>query len=204
MKTLGVVMAGGQNTRYGGLKAFAQVGDQAIVQRVLSVLHGVCDEIVVIANDAAAYAPLGLPVRGDMIKDKGPIAGLLTALKWSEELGMEGILAIACDMPFASGDLAREIVSVARKTNADVVTPESGGRRGIEPLLAFYSTRCIRAVEAAVARDDQRMIGFHAHVQVARIPLEDVQRFGDPAILFMNVNTPDELVEAQRIEAAQR
>lgn len=202
MKTLGVVMAGGRNTRYGALKAFAQVGDAPIVERVVGVLRAATDDVVMVANEPAAYAALGLPIRADVIADQGPIAGVLTALQWSEELGMDGILAIACDMPFPSFDLARAILATAG--SADVVVPESGGRRGIEPLFAYYATSCIAAIEDAMARDDQRMIGFHAAVRVARMPLEEVQRFGDPAVLFMNVNTPDELVEAQRIEATNR
>jgi len=32
---------------------------------------------------------------------------------------------------------------------------------------------------------------------VARVPAEVVSQFGDPALLFMNVNTPEERVRAE-------
>jgi molybdenum cofactor guanylyltransferase len=196
---LGVVMAGGRNTRYGGLKAFAEVGDKPIVERVIQALMRVTTDVVVIANDEAAYAPLGLPMRADSVASGGALAGLLTALRWAEEKGAAGVITVACDMPFASGALLERMADTAQESGADVVAPESGGRRGIEPLFALYSTRCIPAIEAAIARDDLRMISFHGDVKIATIGSGDVHGYGDPAILFMNVNTPDELASARAL-----
>ena len=42
------------------------------------------------------------------------------------------------------------------------------------------------------------MIGFFDRVRVARVPAEEVRRFGDPERLFMNVNTPGELALAEQ------
>ncbi|MGQ0561857.1 MAG: molybdenum cofactor guanylyltransferase, partial [Gemmatimonadota bacterium] len=194
---LGVVMAGGRNTRFGDLKAYAEIGGRPIIERVIAALRHVTSDVVVIANDAAAYAPLGLAVRRDAVQTGSALAGVLTALCWSEERGAAGIVTIACDMPFASGALLACIVATARETNADVVAPESGGPRGVEPLFAFYSRRCIPAIEAAIARGDQRMIGFHDAVRVVPIGIDAVRAFGEPPVLFMNVNTREELARAQ-------
>jgi molybdopterin-guanine dinucleotide biosynthesis protein A len=106
-------------------------------------------------------------------------------------------------MPFASPDLVRTFVEVANTHGADVVAPESGGRRGVEPLCAFYSNRCITPIENAMARDDLRMIGFYDDVRAVTVPLEEVRRFGDPTILFMNVNTREELSMAETVAAKQ-
>ena len=201
MNLLGVVMAGGRNVRYGGLKAFADVGGTRIVDRVITALRAVSDDLVVIANDPAAYEALQLPMRGDEVASGAALAGLLTALRWSVERRRDGIVVIACDMPFASADLVRKFVEVANSHGADLVVPQSGGRRGVEPLCAFYSNRCIAAIEDAIERDDLRMVGFYDEVRTVTIPLVDVRRFGDPDVLFMNVNTRDELIMAQRIAA---
>lgn len=199
MRLLGVVMAGGRNTRYGGLKAFAEVGGTRIVDRVIKTLRSVTDDVVVIANDAAAYEELELPVRSDEVVAGAALAGLLTALHWSEERNRDGIVTIACDMPFAATGLIVHLVATADETHADVVVPESGGPRGVEPLCAWYSNRCIPAITNAIARGDFRMIGFYDDVAVVTVPSADVRRFGDPAVLFMNVNTREELAIAQGI-----
>jgi molybdopterin-guanine dinucleotide biosynthesis protein A len=58
------------------------------------------------------------------------------------------------------------------------------------------------AVEATLDAGDLRVIGFHDRVRVQRVPLERVSDFGDPARLFANVNTRDDL--AQVLATAER
>jgi molybdopterin-guanine dinucleotide biosynthesis protein A len=198
---LGVVMAGGRNTRFGDIKAFAEINGERIIDRVIAALRGVADEVVLSANDQAAYARVGLPMRADVRSDLGPLSGIYTSLLWARERGDDGILAVACDMPFPSVDLLRAIARAA--PSHDAVLPESGGRRGLEPLFAYYSVRCIPAIDAAIARDDRRMISFHDDIDLHRLPLEEVRTHGDPEIMFMNVNTPADL-EAARRHALER
>jgi molybdopterin-guanine dinucleotide biosynthesis protein A len=82
---------------------------------------------------------------------------------------------------------------------AEIVVPESGGRRGVEPLCAYYSVDCIPAIEAAIARGDHRVVGFYDELRVRRIPLEEVRAIGEPELLFLNVNTPEERARAEEI-----
>jgi len=204
MSILGVVMAGGRNTRYGAHKALAEVGGRRILDRVRGALAAVAPEIVLVANEPEVYAVAGLPLRGDVRPGSGVLGGILTALYWARERGRTGALVVACDMPFVPAALLREIADrAAAKPGPDVVAPESGGRRGIEPLCAWYGTGCIGAVERALDRDDRRVVAFFDEVAVARIPLEEVRRHGDPKVLFMNVNTPAEREAAERLAAGE-
>ena len=200
MSVLGVVMAGGRNTRFGDVKAFAEVRGSRIIERVIIALGSVCDEVVLSANDTQAYAATGLEMRGDAIAGLGALGGIHTALEWAKERGDDGIMVAACDMPFPSIALLEYIRGIAAEH--DAVLPESDNRRGVEPLFGYYSVRCLPAVLAAIARDDRRMIGFHVDIDLYRIPLEQVREHGDPQVLFMNVNTREELEEARRIAQA--
>lgn len=200
MTVRGVILAGGQNTRYGAHKALATVGGERIVERVLAALEAVTPEVVLVANEPEVYAGLGLPMRGDVLPGLGALGGIHAALEWAREDGRDGVLVLACDMPFAPVPLLRALMDAAAAPAApDIVAPESGGRRGVEPLCAFYATRCLDAVEAALARDDRRVVGFWDDVAVERIPLEVVRTFGEPDRLFMNVNTPEERERAERL-----
>jgi molybdopterin-guanine dinucleotide biosynthesis protein A len=198
---LGAILAGGRNTRYGALKALESVGGVRIIDRVIDALGQITSSIVLIANDAAAYGSVGLRIRPDAQEGLGPLAGLYSALRWAEEEKRRGIFAVACDMPFVSVDLLRELTARSEANTVDVVAPESGSRRGLEPLCAYYSVRCLPAIGAALARADLRLIGFHGAVRVERVPLEIVQRFGDPDVLFLNVNTVEERERAERLLA---
>jgi molybdopterin-guanine dinucleotide biosynthesis protein A len=202
MSILGVVVAGGRNTRFGDIKALAQVGGMRIIDHVIAVLRAVADDVVLSANDLGAYAMTGLAARPDLIPDIGALGGVHAALSWARERGDAGILAVACDMPFPSLKLLQQIRGLAPAH--DAVLPESDNRRGLEPLFGYYSIACLPAIEAAIARDDRRMIGFHADIDLQRVPLEEVRQLGDPALMFMNVNTREELEQAQRIAAEQR
>jgi hypothetical protein len=54
-----------------------------------------------------------------------------------------------------------------------------------------------------VAAGDRRVVAFYDDVRVARVSAERVAELGDPAFLFMNVNTPEErdLAEAHAATA---
>ncbi|HEX7118136.1 MAG TPA: molybdenum cofactor guanylyltransferase [Longimicrobiales bacterium] len=195
----GAILAGGRSRRYGAPKALATIDGTPIVERVRAALAAACDDIVIIANDAALYDGLGLPMRPDARPGLGVLGGILTALLWAREEGRPGALAVACDMPFLDPALLRRLL--ADTADADVVAPESGGRRGVEPLCAWYGTGCIPAIEAELERGERHIVGFFDDVRVRRIPLAEVRAFGEPERLFLNVNTPDERDRAERLAA---
>lgn len=198
-QALGVVLAGGLSTRYGSPKAFATVAGERIVDRAATALREVTERVVVIANDPAIAGALGLPTRPDVQPGLGALGGIHSALTWAGDEGRPGALVVACDMPFVSVPLLRRMLALAPA--ADVVTPESGGPRGIEPLCAYYATSCLPAIEAAIARGDVRAIAFHEAVRVTRIPLDEVRTYGEPATIFLNVNTPEDRERAERLAA---
>jgi molybdopterin-guanine dinucleotide biosynthesis protein A len=193
----GAIIAGGASSRFGSPKALAEVGGMRVVDRVAQALRAAAgNDIIAIVNDPDLALQIGLPHRPDAIAGAGALAGVHAALVWARERGRAGVLAAGCDMPFLSIALLNELLAHAGQ---DLVIPASDGPRGIEPLCAFYGTTCIAPIEDAVARGDARMIGFHEHVRVHRIAIDVVRTFGDPAIMFMNLNTAADLAAAERI-----
>ena len=63
-------------------------------------------------------------------------------------------------------------------------------------MCAWYAPRCLDAISRALDRGDRRVVAFFDEVQVARLPADEVERFGDPARMFLNVNTAEELADA--------
>jgi molybdopterin-guanine dinucleotide biosynthesis protein A len=189
----GVILAGGAASRYGGLpKGLEQVGGRRIIDRVADSLRDVADELLLIANstDAADWLP-GVRVGADIVPNAGGLGGIHAALHHAQS----AVLVVAWDMPFVPPGLLARLRELG--DSADVAVPESGSRRGVEPLCAFYAPSCLPAIERSLAEDDLRVIGFHSNVRVARLPAVEVSAFGDPGLLFMNVNTPDDLVVAE-------
>jgi molybdopterin-guanine dinucleotide biosynthesis protein A len=199
---LGALIAGGRSLRYGSPKALALVNGERIIDRVIAALRTVLSDIILIGSDQAVIAAANLEARPDVLPGLGALGGIHAALLRAREIDRAGVLAVACDMPFLSVPLLRYLLQRAQQTDApDAVLPEGGGRRGVEPLCAWYRTTCIAAIEDAVRRGDLRMIGFQDAISMARVPLDVVSTFGDPAVLFMNVNTPQDRELAERIAA---
>ena len=193
----GVVLAGGKASRYGGVpKGLERVGGARIIDRVAGALAAVTDDLLLIANDEASSAWLpGIRRCGDVRPGLGSLGGIHAALVHATG----SVLVVAWDMPFVPVGLLRELRDAG--ANADVVVPESGSRRGLEPLCAFYGQACRPAIERRLDVDDLRVIGFFDDVRVVRIGQEAVARHGDPAMIFMNVNTPEDLGLAEAYAA---
>lgn len=189
----GVILAGGAASRYGGLpKGLERVGGVRIIDRVAGALGGVTDDLWLIANDPAAEAWLPGARRGaDLVPNAGGLGGIHAALSHA---GC-AVLVVAWDMPFVPGDLLARLRVLG--DGADIAVPESGSRRGVEPLCAYYAPSCLPAIERSLDAGDRRVVGFHGQLRVARLPAGAVAAYGDPDILFMNVNTPDDLARAE-------
>lgn len=141
-RTTGVVLAGGESTRFrGGNKALATVDGERFVERVLAAVTSVSDTRPVLAvrthrqreviDDGLESAPR---YAYDVEQFSGPLAGLYGALDVVET---PWVLVTGCDMPFLSVQVLSEL-SEHRWTRAgDAVVPvaEDGS---IEPLHAFY------------------------------------------------------------------
>ncbi len=157
----------------------------------LTEATGIPPLLVANAPDAADWRA-GLRVERDVVPGLGALGGILTAVAHAAP-----VLCVAWDMPFVPAALLRELA--AGLAAADAVLPESDSRRGLEPLCAAYGPACAPAIRAAVARGDRRAIGFHADVRVARLGRERVLQYGDPGVVFFNVNTPADLGRAEAL-----
>jgi molybdenum cofactor guanylyltransferase len=188
-----VVLAGGAASRYGGLpKGLERVAGKRIIDRVADALREVTDDLLLVANDPSANQWLpGVDVQADLVPNAGGLGGIHAALHRAQA----PVLIVAWDMPFVPAGLLAMLRELGDA--ADVAVPESGSRRGVEPLCAFYAPSCLPEIQRSLDAGDLRVVGFHSAVRVARLPAEQVSAFGDPELLFMNVNTPDDLAFAE-------
>jgi len=71
-------------------------------------------------------------------------------------------------------------------------------------MHAAYGKACLPHIEERLLAGQLKIVGFFDRVRVVEIPETDVARFRDPAVAFMNVNTPDELERARALVAKLR
>ena len=76
-----VIIAGGRATRMGGTtKALLEVDGAPILEHQRAALRGVVDDVMISANDTAAFAAAGVPVVTDQVIGAGPLAGIAAAM----------------------------------------------------------------------------------------------------------------------------
>ena len=196
MTVTGVVQAGGRSTRMGGEpKALLRLGGRPIIQRVVDAVAPAVDDLLLVTNTPELYRFLGLPMVADVFPDGGSLGGIYSGLRAARG---EAAFTVACDMPFLHPDVVRLVV--ARAGEADVVIPRVGDQ--LETLHALYAKTCLPHMETRLAAGQLKIVGFFDRVRVVEIGAEAVARYRDPAVVFMNVNTPDELERARTLEAA--
>ncbi|HEU6450126.1 MAG TPA: molybdenum cofactor guanylyltransferase [Gemmatimonadaceae bacterium] len=190
----GVILAGGQATRYGGRpKGLERVGGKRVLDRVVEALAPATDELLLIANEARASEWLpGVRVERDLRPGCGSLGGIHAALAHA---GTD-IIVVAWDMPFVPARLIAALRAFGEL--ADVVVPESDSRRGVEPLCAYYSGRCLAPIERQLDAGERHVVSFFDEVKVARLAAPEVATFGDPAFMFMNINSPGDLALAEQ------
>jgi len=195
-RVAGAILAGGGATRFSGKpKGLERVAGVRILDRLVDVLGealGATPLLVANTPDAPTWRP-DLRVVADVRPGMGSLGGIYTAVVEAPA----PVVCVAWDMPFVTPGLVQALA--AGLTEWDAFLPESDGRRGVEPLCAAYGPACAAAIAASIAAGDLRAIGFHRAVRVGRLPLEAVRRLGDPARLFFNVNTADDLARADAL-----
>ena len=193
MKIVGVVQAGGRSTRMGGEpKALLDLGGRRIIDRVIDALAAVLPDLLLVTNTPDVYAGLGVPMVPDAYPGAGSLGGIYSGLRAAAG---DAAFTVACDMPFLDPAVMRLIV--ARAGDADVVIPRVGGQ--LETLHAMYGRRCLGPMEQRIAAGRLKITGFFEDVTVVEVAEAEIRRLADPDVVFMNVNTPDELARARAL-----
>ncbi|MCL2714405.1 MAG: molybdenum cofactor guanylyltransferase MobA [Alphaproteobacteria bacterium] len=200
LPTLGVVLAGGLARRMGGGdKALRILGNRTILEHVVARIRPQCDEILISANgDPSRFAAFGLAVvADDLATFPGPLAGILAALDWCAENrpAFDWVLSTATDCPFLPDDLVPRLHAARASENAQLAAAASGGQ--LHHVIGLWRVDLRHELRHALVVEDLRRIRrWTARYRLATACWPTTPR--DP---FFNVNTAEDLTEAERLNA---
>ena len=192
-KPLGVILAGGKATRMGGGdKGLKRVGGRRLIDIVIARLAPQCGDLALNANgDPGRFADLGLPVLPDSVPDHpGPLAGVLAGLDWAADKGAGAIVTAAADTPFFPADLVDRLRDAAGPSGLALAA--SDGQR--QPTFGLWPVALREDLRSAL-KDGLRKIVLWTDAHAAGTADFPTAPF-DP---FFNVNTPEDLAEAERL-----
>jgi molybdenum cofactor guanylyltransferase len=201
--TLGVLVAGGAGARLGlGIpKALARVGGMTLLERGLRTLAAVCDEIVVAAPAELALSMPPVPFRGRGVQEvvrvddppgtAGPLAGVVAGLS---SRPFEHAVVLAVDLPFAGAPALAALL--ARLGRRQAVLPVPGGFP--QPLAAAYAASARPLVAARLVAGERSIVRAVDALDAERLDDEELRRLPGGLENFFNLNTREDLAEAER------
>jgi molybdopterin-guanine dinucleotide biosynthesis protein A len=185
------VLAGGTGARLGGSKPEALLAGRPLIERPVEAALATGLEVAVFAKPDTPLPPLDARVVREPAVPRHPLAGILAALAGA---GGRPVVVVAGDMPLVPPALLAWLAS----HEARCAVPLAGGR--LHPLLARYDATC-EPVLADAGKREEPLTRSVERLDPALVTEDEIARFGDPARVLFNVNTPDELAEAGRLLA---
>lgn len=188
-----VIACGGEGSRIGGGKPLRKLGGITLIERACEWAQQRSDHVALALRDAAQLSASDLPLLADRHPGLGPISALENAFEFAHAAGRELVLVIGCDQPFLPGDLVTRLTAAIGKQGATM--PLCRGRE--QPLAALWRAQPAR-IAAYIADGGRSLRGFADSAGVEVVEWE-AEAGCDP---FFNVNSPDDLAEAERRIAA--
>lgn len=165
---LGVVLAGGQSTRFGSDKALAELGGRTLLARAYDALSGFCELVVIAGRDKGP---------GHVIPDwpgpnMGPLAGIAAGLHLAQDENYDAVLTCGVDSVQLPDNLL-ELLSPAPAYIED------------QPVIGLWPAGAARAVERILEGTGRHSMLAFAEAIGARAVKTKSQS--------ANINTPADL-----------
>ncbi|MEM7058083.1 MAG: molybdenum cofactor guanylyltransferase MobA [Pseudomonadota bacterium] len=195
--TAGIILAGGLARRMGGGdKAMLPLSGRPLLSHVIDRLSPQVAEIALNANgDPARFADFNLPVIPDTVDGfVGPLGGVLAGMRWAAKRGHTHIVSAAADTPFFPTDLVARLTD-AKGTQPIAMAATDDPERGLSehPTFALWPVDLADDLEQSLTQSNMRkVIVWTSRHGCARAVFD-----GDYP--FFNVNTPEDLAEAEAI-----
>lgn len=182
------ILTGGQSRRFGNDKSLAKINGQTFAEHLYSCLTKKFQCVAIVGK---ADKHPGLPFVQDVPPVQCPLAGIYSGLLGSQS---EWSFFVGVDLPLVSIPLIEEL-EAHLISPYQVVLPEASGKQ--HPLCAFYHRSLIPAINAALEKQNYRMMDL---INAVPHRIIDANRFTTE---LLNVNTPEAFEELQSLAGKQ-
>lgn len=182
----GVILAGGQSTRFGSNKALAILDGQPIIAHGAGVLSQLFSQRLLVTNSPGLYGFLNWPLTGDLLPGAGPLAGIQAALT---TIDTPFAFITACDMPWLNPALIRHLCTLAGAW--DVILPWTAN--GPEPLHALYAKTALPIISESLVQGERKLQTVLATLKVRQVSTDEILTVVPDLGSFANINRPEDL-----------
>lgn len=194
------ILVGGRSSRFGSDKALAKLGGSTLAERALSTASRAFrrENVFFVARDAETFAAeaerMNANVVYDLIRDRGPVGGLYTALTHAST---DWILLFACDLTDVTAEYLSMLPERVSDRAAAVIPEQSDGR--LQPLCALYNVAKTLPVVSGLINAEGKapaMLAVIGRLEAYVVKPSEFSGLGQVA--FSNVNHTEDLEEIER------
>ncbi len=185
-KITGILLAGGQGRRMGGVdKGLQLLRGKPMAQHVIERFAPQVDELLINANhNIEQYQWLGYRVIPDAIGGfVGPLAGLHRGLS---EAAHPLVVTAPCDSPFLPLDLVAMLHAALEQQNAELAVARTVDQP--HPVFCLCRKSVLPSLTAFLQSGGRKIDWWYAQLKVADVDFVD-------EAAFRNINTREELAE---------
>jgi molybdopterin-guanine dinucleotide biosynthesis protein A len=165
---LGVVLAGGQSTRFGSDKALAEWDGRSLLLHAVDNLSGQCEQVLIAGREIGPAPCIPDWPRPNM----GPLAGIAAGLHYAQDMDFESVMTCGVDSP----DITEEAL-------ASLAPPPC--YLADQPVIGHWPVAAASAIERILEGTGKHSMLAFAEAIGARA----VKPSGKPA----NINSPADL-----------
>jgi molybdopterin-guanine dinucleotide biosynthesis protein A len=189
IEVTGLVLAGGQGSRMGGVdKGLQEFRGKPMAAHVIERLAPQVSEILINANrNPEAYAAFGHRVIADEIEGfAGPLAGFERGLAHALS---PLVVTVPCDSPFLPHDLVARLRAGLESQGAQLAVAKTGDQA--HPVFCLMRREVYESLRAFLASGQRKIDRWYSQLAVAEVS------FDDEADAFLNINTREELKDLE-------
>ena len=190
-----VILAGGRSQRMKRKdKSFLEVGDKTLLDMTIERLQLQSSMVAINTNSySLKYKRYGLPIIHDQVGQFfGPLAGILTAMKWAGDIGYENVITVAVDTPLFPENLLKELYKKMEESNSDIVFAASlkdyKQSKDLHPVFGLWKTCLHDDLRNELERGVRKVTLWSEKHKTSSVCFAN--DLIDP---FFNINTPDDI-----------
>ena len=195
-----VILAGGLARRMGGgHKSMLQIDGVPMLDHVIQRLKPQVSQIALNVNgDTSKFSAYNLPTFADTIPGfLGPLAGILSGLRWAQNLNSDCLISVAADTPFFPENLVEKLANYTADMNEPLAlafTRDEKGKVLRHPTFGIWPVSLADNLENALLKGLRKIVLWVDQNDGRGVEFD--QCLFNP---FFNVNSPDDLAEAERL-----
>jgi len=192
---IGIILAGGKSSRFGEDKSNIRLGNKTLLDHTIDKIEKEFSEVLIISNNKNYnFKNKKIYTVKDCIEGQlGPLAGILTAMKWVKEnkKNYRWIASFPCDTPFFDTKLISKLKLKTKETSKKLIFLNSDKKR--HNIFGLWSMDLIETLEKDIKNSFRKV-----EIWADKVGYESININTEKFDKFLNINTKEDFEKAKK------